>query len=116
MKAKKWIALIMSAAMVMGTAALFTACDPDKGENGPGTSQGGNEGGNEQGGEDNFVADDNNYYAVGSGKGTLKANGWNPKNDNIPLIKDTTVTDENVYTIRLEMYAGDAFKICMDAA
>lgn len=113
MKAKKLVALVMSAAMVVGAASLFAACDKDKDKDKekpkptpivPGPP------------ETTFQEDTNTYYAVGNseGEGTLKANGWATDNANIPFTKDTTVTDANVFTLELTMYAGDAFKVLFD--
>lgn len=119
MKAKKIVALVMSAAMVIGAASMFAACknNPEGEKPGPGPKPA-------------YVEDTNSYYAVGEGKGddtthgTLykqgvevaggTENGWNPKSDDIPFTKNNTIEDENVYELELTMYAGDAFKILYD--
>lgn len=116
MKAKKLVALIMSGAMLVGTAAMFAACNND------------DEGGTVTPPTDpvdpvdpvdpsDFVEDTNTYYAVGASngeQGTLYNQGWNATSDTIKFTKDTTVTNENKYTLQLTMYAGDAFKILCD--
>ena len=92
MKAKKLVALCMSAAMVVGGASLMAACK-DKTPSGGG-----------------FVEDTRIWYAVGNdSKGTAKVNGWKPQtiNDELKFVRDTTVTDENVFTLSMDIYAGD---------
>ncbi len=115
MKSKKLIALIMSATMVISAGAMFAACgnndDKDDGKNPGGEVTNPPVDGGE---ENQFVADTNNYYAVGNGLGDLSKNNWNASSDVLPFTKDADVTDENVYTITLTMYAGDAFKILCD--
>lgn len=70
---------------------------------------------------DGYVEDTNAYYLVGDGEGDLKASGWKisgTEDDPLPaklnLKKDTAYTRHNVYTIEVELYAGDQFKIAFD--
>lgn len=92
MKIKKLAALALSCAMVVAGGAMFAACgdekDPDTGNTG-------------------FVEDTRIWYAVGAdSKGTLKDQGWDQNNSKYAFVKDTTVTNENVFTISLDIYAG----------
>ena len=60
-----------------------------------------------------FVADDKEYYLIGTGSGDMKKSGWNHANSMEHLVM--TKTDNataNVYEIEILMYAGDAFQIC----
>ena len=60
-----------------------------------------------------FVADDKDYYLIGTGSGDMKQSGWNHDNSQAHLVM--TKTDNasaNVYEIEILMYAGDAFQIC----
>ena len=60
-----------------------------------------------------FVADDKEYYLIGTGSGDMKQSGWNHANSMEHLVM--TKTDNataNVYEIEILMYAGDAFQIC----
>lgn len=60
-----------------------------------------------------FVADDKEYYLIGTGSGDMKQSGWNHDNSMQHLVM--TKTDNasaNVYEIEILMYAGDAFQIC----
>ena len=60
-----------------------------------------------------FVADDKEYYLIGTGSGDMKQSGWNHTNSMASLVM--TKTDNataNVYEIEILMYAGDAFQIC----
>ncbi len=61
-----------------------------------------------------YVEDTNNYYAIGSGAGDMAASSWDHAKSEAALsfTKDTSITDKNVYTITLKMYAGDGFQIC----
>ncbi len=91
MKIKKLAALALSCAMVVAGGAMFAACgdekDPDK--------------------DTGFVEDTRIWYAVGAdSKGTLKDQGWDQNNSKYAFVKDTTVTNENVFTISLDIYAG----------
>ncbi|MDE5548428.1 MAG: hypothetical protein K2J30_05490, partial [Clostridia bacterium] len=60
-----------------------------------------------------YVADENTYYVIGTGAGTLKDSNWvhSPEATALYLTKDTTVTNANVYTVEISMYAGDRFQI-----
>ncbi len=99
MKAKKFIALAMSVAMAVGTASFFAACN--SGDGGEGSGDGG-EGGSE------YAVDTRIWYAVGKDtKGTLKDQGWNKEDSTFAFTRDTTVTDENVFTLSLDIYAGN---------
>lgn len=60
-----------------------------------------------------FVADDKEYYLIGTGSGDMKQSGWDHGNSQQHLVM--TKTDNasaNVYEIEILMYAGDAFQIC----
>ncbi len=60
-----------------------------------------------------FVADPNEYYLVGTGAGDMKDSNWDPTNaKNILNMTRETVDGANVYTITLLLYAGDQFQIC----
>lgn len=61
-----------------------------------------------------YTEDTNAYYLVGTGSGDMKVSGWDAANaDNkLMMTKDTSITDKNVYTIEITMYAGDRFQIC----
>ncbi len=61
-----------------------------------------------------YVEDKNSYYLVGTGSGDMKASAWDATNANNVLVmtKDASVTDKNVYTIEIAMYAGDRFQVC----
>ena len=63
---------------------------------------------------DEYVADANEYYLIGTGAGDMKVSNWNHENSmaNLMMTKDTTITDKNVYKITITMYAGDRFQIC----
>jgi len=98
MKAKKFIALAMSVAMAVGTASLFAACKTDDGGEGGGGGEGGSD----------YAVDTRIWYAVGKDtKGTLKDQGWNQNDSTYAFTRDTTVTDENVFTLSLDIYAGN---------
>jgi len=104
MKAKKIIALTMSLAMTVGAASMLAACkdDEDKEPEAP-----------------SFVEDKTVYYAVGASNGedgSLYEQGWAPETikENLTFVRDTTVTNENVFTLKMKMYEGDAFKILHD--
>lgn len=93
MKIKKLAALALSCAMVVAGGAMFAACgdekDPDNGNTG-------------------FVEDTRTWFAVGKdSKGTLKDQGWDQNNSKYAFVKDTTVTNENVFTLSLDIYAGN---------
>ncbi len=61
-----------------------------------------------------YVEDTNKYYAIGTGAGDMGQSGWDHAKSEAALAftKDTSITDKNVYTITLKMYAGDGFQIC----
>ena len=63
---------------------------------------------------DAYVEDTNEYYLIGTGSGDMKVSGWDHVNSaaNLKMVKDTTVTNKNVYKITITMYAGDRFQIC----
>lgn len=93
MKAKKFIALAMSVAMAVGTASLFAACNPD-----------------DNGDDGAYKEDTRLWYAVGRDtKGTLsKFDNFYPQDTSVAFTRDTTVTDENVFTLSLDIYAAPA--------
>ena len=60
-----------------------------------------------------FVADDKEYYLIGTGSGDMKQSGWNHDNSMAHLVMTKTENaSANVYEITILMYAGDAFQIC----
>ena len=60
-----------------------------------------------------FVADDKEYYLIGTGSGDMKQSGWNHANSMEHLVMTKTENaSANVYEITILMYAGDAFQIC----
>jgi len=60
-----------------------------------------------------FVADDKEYYLIGTGSGDMKQSGWNHENSMAHLVMTKTENaSANVYEIEILMYAGDAFQIC----
>lgn len=65
-----------------------------------------------------YVEDTTSYYLIGTGSGSMKASGWDhtASANNLTMTKDTSVTDANIYTIEIEMYAGDRFQICHDGS
>ncbi len=65
---------------------------------------------------DVYVEDKTEYYLIGTGSGSMNVSGWDHNNSyaNLKMVKDTTITDKNVYTIEITMYAGDRFQICHD--
>ena len=124
MKAKKIVALIMSAAMVMGTAAMFAACNNDEEDKNPGGTVTPNPDPDPNPNpnpnptpdpEPEFINDTNTYYVVGQGVGSLETATWDNTDTHIAFAKDTTVTNANVFKLELTMYEGDAFKILHEA-
>lgn len=63
-----------------------------------------------------YVEDETEYYVIGGGSGDLAASNWNHEDSyaNLLMEKDESITNANVYTITLKMYAGDRFQICYD--
>ena len=60
-----------------------------------------------------FVADDKEYYLIGTGSGDMKQSGWSHDNSMAHLVMTKTENaSANVYEIEILMYAGDAFQIC----
>ena len=60
-----------------------------------------------------FVADEKEYYLIGTGSGDMKQSGWNHDNSMAHLVMTKTENaSANVYEIEILMYAGDAFQIC----
>lgn len=89
MKIKKLAALALTCAIV-ATGASFAACGGDTPE------------------DAGYVEDTRIWYAVGKdSKGTLKDQGWNENNSKYAFTKDTSVTNENVFTLSLDIYAGN---------
>ena len=60
----------------------------------------------------NVSEDTKSYYVIGTGSGTMKDSNWehNPTAESLKLKKVSGQT--NVYTVTLNMYAGDRFQIC----
>ena len=50
------------------------------------------------------------YYAIGTGKGSLSVSGWNHENSATKL--GMSSAGNGTYTITLDFYAGDMFQIC----
>ncbi len=59
-----------------------------------------------------YVEDTNVYYLIGSGAGSMAASGWDHAKSeaNLSFTKEA-VEGKNVYTITIDMYAGDMFQI-----
>lgn len=102
MKSKKIVALVMSAAMVIGSASMLAACKPKD----PGSNPG------------NFVPDNETYHCAGESAGpdaALYNQGWSASEagatEKVTFVKDTAKENENVFTLEMKMYAGDQFKI-----
>lgn len=62
---------------------------------------------------DEYVEDTNNYYLIGTGAGDMGQAAWDhaKAEANLSMTKKD-VAGANVYTITLDMYAGDRFQIC----
>lgn len=67
---------------------------------------------------DVYVEDTTVYYLIGSGSGDMKASNWDhtASEASLAFTKDETVTNANIYTITITMYAGDGFQICHDGS
>lgn len=97
---KKTIAMLLAAVMLLG---LMAGCT-----------------GGEQGGETTtapketlaHVEDSNTYYLIGTGSGDMGESAWGHNVENLTLVKDTAVTDANIYSVEVTLYAGDCFQIC----
>lgn len=61
--------------------------------------------------ENVYVEDTANWYFIGAGSGDMSASSWGHSTEGLFMTKDTTITDANVYTIEITMYAGDKFQI-----
>lgn len=102
MKFKKLAALALSCAMVISGGAFLAACGGAENKKDPGKT--------------NFVEDTRIWFAVGRDtKGTLKDQNWQKDDSKYAFEKDTTKTNENVFTLTLDIYAGnigvgDSFK------
>lgn len=108
---KKIKALLLSACLLCLCALFaFSAC----GGNTDNTGNTDDSAGTESGAE--FKEDTNTYYAIGTGAGDLSASGWNMTYTGLSFVKDTSVTDANVYTLTIRMYTGDHFQIIHDAS
>lgn len=97
MKVKKFAALALACAVVAASGAVLAACG----------------GGNDDDKKGGFVEDTRIWYAVGtSEKGSMKENNWDflKVADSLTFQRDTTKTDENVFTLKMDIYAGDVFK------
>ncbi|MBQ8429494.1 MAG: InlB B-repeat-containing protein, partial [Clostridia bacterium] len=60
--------------------------------------------------ENVYVEDTAAWYFIGAGSGDMSATNWNHE-EGLFMTKDKTITDANVYTIEITMYAGDQFQI-----
>lgn len=108
MKAKRLLSLLLMGAVTI-TAGALAACQKDNGGNN------GDNGDNGGGGSANYTIDETEYYVVGSGEGTLSKTSWEPTDTSLPLVRDESA-DHNVFTIQLELYVGDEFKIVHDGS
>ena len=62
---------------------------------------------------DEFVQDTNSYYLIGTGAGDMGQAAWDHAKAEASLsMTKQDVAGANVYTITLNMYAGDRFQIC----
>ena len=61
--------------------------------------------------ENVYVEDTAAWYFIGAGSGDMSASSWGHETEGLFMTKDTTITDANVYTIEITMYAGDKFQI-----
>ena len=62
---------------------------------------------------DEFVADENSYYLIGTGAGDMGKAAWDHAKAAAELsMERQDVAGANVYKIQITMYAGDAFQIC----
>ncbi len=114
MKAKKLLALLLTGAMAAALGTFAIACN--KGNNPDAGGTGGGGGGGEGGGGGttaDYTLDETEYYLAGKGAGDLKQNGWSETNPCLPLVRDESA-DHNVFTITIDMYARDEFKIVHD--
>lgn len=95
MKAKKICAMLLASALAVGTVSALAACKKD-------------DDGKDDGSK--FVEDTRLWYAVGRNtKGTLsKFDNFYPQDTSVAFTRDTTVTDENVFTLSLDIYADPA--------
>lgn len=89
MKGKKIAALVLTCAMAATATAALAACGPTEPE---------------------FKEDTRIWYAVGQDKkGTLNPGTWDPKTvlPEATFVRDESVTDANVFTLTLDIYAGN---------
>lgn len=61
---------------------------------------------------DEYVADENTYYLVGTGAGDMQKSGWNIAGVEELTFAKQDVAGANVYKITIKMYAGDGFQVC----
>ncbi len=90
MKGKKIAALVLTCAMAATATAALAACGPTEPE---------------------FKEDTRIWYAVGQDtKGTLNPGTWDPKTilPEATFVRDESVTDANVFTLTLDIYAGNS--------
>ena len=88
MKGKKIAALVLTCAMAATATAALAACGPTEPE---------------------FKEDTRIWYAVGQDtKGTMNPGTWDPKTilPEATFVRDESVTDANVFTLTLDIYAG----------
>ena len=104
MKAKALLAFLLSGTMAL-SVGMMAACknkDKNKDKDQDQTQTGGD-----------YTVDTTEYYLVGTGAGTLKQNDWSNTNHVLAMTRDESA-DHNVFTITIDMYAGDAFQIIHD--
>lgn len=126
MKQKKWLCLLLTTVMALAAFGGLAGCkEKEPQPNPPHTEHVDADNDNkcdvcgepmEQPAE--VWTDSRDYYLVGDGKGTLKDSGWDQTKDleSLKFTKDTSIKDENVYTIEAELYGGDQFQIIHDFA
>lgn len=112
MKAKKLLALLLTGAMAAALGTFAIACNKGNNPDAGGTGGGGGEGGG-GGTTADYTLDETEYYLAGNGAGDLKQNNWSETNPCLPLVRDESA-DHNVFTITIDMYARDEFKIVHD--
>ncbi len=60
--------------------------------------------------------DQRNWYAIGAGQGTLSESNW--EHEKLNFVKDAanSTTEMTVFTLELDLYNGDQFKVTHDGA
>ncbi len=114
MKAKKLLALLLTGVMAAAVGTFAAACN-NGGGSGGGPAGGDEGGGGGTGGNYDYTLDETEYYLAGKGAGSLKqVPEWSATNTTLKLVRDEEA-DHNVFTITIDMYAHDEFKIVHDS-